>query len=190
MGYTSNTNIELIAYDPNDIDHDTLTETIEKNAIVIYDNESGINITAFEGLYVKPENLAPKLVSVAGGKGGGGVLEVAHKISELLLDSTSNLYLPTIIVNGFITKITVDGTIRVLKLLFKKFKSVHRRKRFRLIYYSKESFSYFEFPSETNENDFEDGIEGIPKAVEGSLKGKYFTRSLRSGIWVEEDIDR
>ncbi len=188
MGYTTDTNIELIPLDPGDVGRNVLGETIEKNALVIFDNESGISISAFDGLYVKPDNLAPKLVSVRGGKGGGGVpYEAIQRITDLLLNPTSNLYLPTIIINGFLTKLTVDGTIEALKLLFKKFKSAHRKKRIRLMYYSEETSSFFEFPSETSEEDFESGVKDMPKAIESSLKGKYFTRSLKSEVWIEED---
>ena len=189
MGYTANTNIELIPFDPGDTKSDVLSETINKNVLVIFDNESGVNISVFDGLYIKPNNLTPKLVSVAGGKGGGIPPEVIQEITDLLLNPSGKLYLPTIVINGFIAKLTVDGTIKVLKLLFKKFKSVYRRKRLRLMYYSEESLSYFEFPSETTEKDFENGIKEIPKAIKCSLKGKYFARSLKSEMWVEEDTD-
>jgi hypothetical protein len=123
------------------------------------------------------------------GNGVGGSEEIIKKIADLVANPSSNLYLPTIIINGFITKLTVDGTIGVLKILFKRLKSSHRRKRFRLFYYSKEDTSYFEFPSETTEEDFESSVKDIPKALEASLRGKYFTRSLKSRVWIEEDIE-
>lgn len=190
MGYTSNTNIELIPYDPGDVGKITLDEVIKKNAIVIYDSgSSGLSIQAFEGLYIKQTDLVPKFVYFSGGKGGGGEGEIVQPISDLLLNPESSLYLPVIIINGFITKIAIDGTTKVLKILFNRFKSMHRKKRIRMMYYSEEGSSFFEFPSETDTKEFEMGLHDIPKVMKTSLKGKYFTRSLKYESWIEEDTE-
>lgn len=195
MGFTSDTNIKLLTYYPEDKQEDILGKTITQNPLTIVDNDSYNNgiIEIFDGLYVKPDEMAPKLVCICkrGEMGGGADLtqEILQKVTETLLNPASNLYLPTIVINGFLTKLTVDGSIAALKMIFNKFKLVYRRKRIKVMYYNEEVISCFEFPSETVEAEFEKGIKDIPDAVERSIKAKYFTRSLKKEIWIEEDAD-
>lgn len=184
MGISIKTNLKFTDWDPGDTSTDS--SSILNSAITIFNNDSQIDYSVFDDFFVDDERLIPNVVTVAGGRGAGGL---PQELMSLLFDPTSHVFLPTIVINGALTKLTIDGTVGVLKLLFRKLKGKYKRKRLRVMYFTDDDFSFFEFPTETDEREFEKGLKTVPNAIKNSFKGKYFVRSFKQDKWIEEDIE-
>lgn len=162
-------------------DSNVLKALVKTNPLVIFDNIQGKSYYPIFDNYNFEKNEIPLMISRSWSMGGGGI---TPDYLSFFLDPKSNLYLPTIVISGLIGNLSFE----LAKKVFSLFKDKFSGKRQTIIYYSeKDEATYYEFPSETSDKDFTEGLEDIPKTATKAAPQSYFVRSLKSKIWFLED---
>lgn len=162
-------------------DEHILKSLVKTNSLVIFDNIPGKSYYPIFDNYFFEDKDIPLLIEAEWSMGGGGI---SPNFLSFFLDAKSNLYLPTLVLSGIIG----NASFELAKKVYALFKSKIPQKRQTLIYYSeKEEVTYYEFPSETSNQEFESGLKDIPNTAGKAEPQSYFVRSLKTSIWILED---
>lgn len=160
-------------------DEEVMKGLVKNNPLVILDNVSGkYYYQSFDGYNFKKST--PLIVETMWGLGGGSGAELSF-----FFDNRSPLYLPTLIIQGVVGGVSFELAKEIFKFLKSKF-----QKRQPIIYYSeKEEITFYEFPSETSLNEFDEGLNEIPNSSKNVKPGSTYIRSLKNRKWIKEDRD-
>jgi hypothetical protein len=182
MGRTINTNIEQTMMGNQHYDQIVMKSLIKTYPVVMFDNIPGKSyFPIFDNFFVDEKEGVPLYISKSWQMGGG---PGSPDYINYFLNPNSSLYLPSMIINGLIGSASYDLAKKIFAYLKKKFP----QKRFSAIFLSKkEEVTYYEFPSETTETDFNNGIDEIPQIAEKAEPQTIFVRSLRDNGWKKED---
>lgn len=181
MGKAIDTNLRTTNMGLGVYDDEVMKSLIKSNPLLILDNIVGKSYYPIFDGYKFKEKVTPLILEQSWELGGGGISPDSF---SFLLDYKSNLYLPTMVINGIIGGVAFELAKEVF-LLFKKKLS---RKRQEVVFYSeKEEITYYEFPSETSISEFEQGLKDVPENTSKSKPQSHFIRSLKNQKWVLED---
>jgi len=179
MGRSIKTNINMIHMGSEPYDSIVLKSLVKSHPLVILDNIPGKSYYPIFDDFIFEDKKKPLIITHSWSMGGG-----TPDLFNFFFEPKSNLYLPSIIINGIIGQISFE----LAKKVFNYFKSKIPNKRQPVIYYSeKEQVTYYEFPSETSLSEFEKGIDEIPKLADKEKLHSYFIRSLKIKKWIKED---
>jgi hypothetical protein len=191
MGYLHDTNLKIIYTSelpkndhPQELESEDTKKFIHENKIIILDTQLKTSyLHAFSGMHFSDE-LVPTIVELERGAGGPGF----NEFLGLFLNPASDIYLPKLIISGLVVDLTKSSIVFLVKELMKKLRKTEK-KRQQIMYITGQTIEYYEFSSEAEEEDIEEGLYEIPGNSKHNKKNAYYIRGVRNKKWIEEIVE-
>jgi len=186
MGIPIKGDINLVSFETIPQDLGSFENYLKDKKIVVLDDRFGKNyFPVLSGLKIRDKDLIPTVIyksTEAGGGGGEG-----FSLYYLFGNPSSNLYLPSILINGILMPIFTGAIIKLLSNLIQRFRKTDKDKRIQIIYmFSQRAVQFFEFPPEIKLEEVKKGLRSIPSFSLKNKKRKYFRRT-NDNKWISEN---